>query len=102
MKITLRRCLISAQIGVLVAIVPAASFAEEEATTGAKVFDAAVLRPLGSVRLVVGMATLAVTSVLYAITFQSSDVYSETADLLVVAPGNYVFRRPLGEDFSGG
>ena len=101
MKITLRRFLISAQIGVLVAIVPAASFAED-ATTGSKVFDAAVLRPLGSVRLVVGMATLAVTSVLYAITFQSSDVYRETADLLVVEPANFVFRRPLGEDFSGG
>ena len=101
MKITLRRFLISAQIGVLVAIVPAASFAEV-ATTGGKVFDAAVLRPLGSVRLVVGMATLAVTSVLYAITFQSSDVYRETANLLVVDPANYVFRRPLGEDFSGG
>jgi hypothetical protein len=101
MKITLRRFLISAQIGVLVAIVPAASFAED-ATTGGKVFDAAVLRPLGSIRLVVGMAALALTSVLYAITFQSSDVYRETANLLVVDPANYVFRRPLGEDFSGG
>jgi hypothetical protein len=101
MKITLRRFLISAQIGVLVAIVPAASFAED-ATTGGKVFDAAVLRPLGSIRLVVGMAALALTSVLYAITFQSSDVYRETADLLVVEPANFVFRRPLGEDFSGG
>ena len=101
MKITLRRFLISAQIGVLVAIVPAASFAED-ATTGGKVFDATVLRPLGSIRLVVGMATLALTSVLYAITFQSSDVYRETANLLVVDPANYVFRRPLGEDFSGG
>jgi hypothetical protein len=101
MKIILRRFLISAQIGVLVAIAPVPSFAED-ASIGAKVFDAAVLRPLGSIRLVVGMAVLAATSVLYTLTLQDADVYQETADLLIVEPANYVFRRPLGEDFSGG
>jgi hypothetical protein len=31
----------------------------------------------------------------------NTDVYREAADMLVVEPANYVFRRPLGEDLSG-
>jgi hypothetical protein len=28
-------------------------------------------------------------------------VYREAAELLLIGPANYVFRRPLGEDFEG-
>ena len=105
MKRPLRRILISVQIGVLVAITPATSFAEDDsASIGAKVFDVAVLRTLGSVRLVVGMAALAVTGVLYTLRLpfdRDPGAYREAAEILVIEPGNFVFRRPLGEDFSG-
>jgi hypothetical protein len=106
MKLPFRRVLVSAQIGLLVAITPAVGFAaDDEASVGAKIFDATVLRPLGAVRLVVGTAALAVTSVLYTLRLPinpDTGAYREAADILVVEPGNYVFRRPLGEDFAGG
>jgi hypothetical protein len=107
MKLPLRRILISAQIGALVALAPATSFAEEDEgpNIGAKIFDVMILRTLGSVRLVVGTAALAVTGVLYTLRLPfDSDTgpFEEAAEVLVVEPANYVFRRPLGEDFSGG
>jgi hypothetical protein len=104
MKIPLRRFLITAHMSVLVAIAPTASFAED-ASVAAKVFDVTVLRTLGSVRLVVGMAALAATSVLYTLMvlpFQrDTGIFTEAKEILVVEPANFVFRRPLGEDFSG-
>jgi uncharacterized membrane protein len=103
MKIVLRRFLISVQIGALIAVAPAASFAEEVGT-GPKIFDAAVLRPLGTVKLAVGMLFLIPASVLYTfrMPFDSdTGVFQEAAEMLVVEPANYVFRRPLGEDLSG-
>lgn len=106
MKRPIRRILVSAQLGLLVAITPATSFAADDGpSVGAKIFDATVLRPLGSIRLVVGTAALAVTSVLYTLRLPinpDTGAYREAAEILVVEPGNYVFRRPLGEDFSGG
>lgn len=105
MKIALRRILITAQIGALVAIAPAASFAaDDEASIGAKIFDVTVLRTLGTARLVAGMAGLAITSVFYTLRLPfDSDMgpFRDAADILVVEPGNFVFRRPLGEDFAG-
>jgi len=103
MKIALRRFLISVQIGALIAIAPATSFAEDVGT-GVKIFDAAVLRPLGTVKLAVGMLFLIPASFLYTfrMPFDSdTGIYREAADMLVVEPANYVFRRPLGEDLSG-
>jgi len=103
MKIALRRLLISAQIGVLVAIAPTASFADDVGV-GAKIFDAVVLRPLGTVKVFVGMAAMVPAAVLYTfrMPFDSdTGVYREAAELLVIEPANYVFRRPLGEDLAG-
>jgi hypothetical protein len=103
MKIPLRRFLITAHMSVLVAIAPTASFAED-ASVAAKVFDVTVLRTLGSVRLVVGMAALAVTSVFYTLMLpfqRDTGIFTEAKEILVVEPANFVFRRPLGEDFSG-
>ena len=103
MKIVLRRLLISVQLGALVAIVPTAGFAED-VSLGDKIFDASVLRPLGTVKLVVGLVALIPASVLYTfrMPFDSdTGVYREAADMLVVEPANYLFRRPLGEDLAG-
>jgi hypothetical protein len=103
MKIVLRRFLISVQLGALVAIAPTAGFAED-VSIGDKIFDASVLRPLGTVKLVVGLVALIPASVLYTfrMPFDSdTGVYREAADMLVVEPANYVFRRPLGEDLAG-
>ena len=104
MKLVLRRFLISAQIGVLVAIAPTPSFAED-VSPWVIAYDVAVLRTLGFVKLVVGMTALIPASVLYTfrMPFDSdTGVYREAAEMLVIEPANYVFRRPLGEDFGGG
>jgi hypothetical protein len=104
MKIALRRFLISAQIGVLVAIAPTASFADD-VSVGAKIFDVMILRPLGAVKVFVGLTALIPASFLYTfrMPFDSdTGVYREAAEMLVIEPANYVFRRPLGEDLDGG
>ena len=104
MKIAVRRFLISAMIGALIAIAPSASLAEDEVSVGAKIFDVAVLRTLGTVKVFVGIVALIPASVLYTLRmpFNSDpDVFKEAAEMLVVEPANYVFRRPLGEDLAG-
>ena len=103
MKLVLRRFLISAQIGALVAIAPTPSFAED-VNPFVIAFDLVVLRTLGCVKLVVGMTALIPASVLYTfrMPFDSdTGVYREAAEMLVIEPANHVFRRPLGEDFLG-
>jgi len=103
MKIVLRRLLISAQLGALVLTAPSASFAED-ADPFAMAFDAAILRPLGAVKLAVGMVALIPATVLYTFRLPfdaDTGVYREAAELLVIEPANYVFRRPLGEDLAG-
>lgn len=104
MKIVLRRFLISAQLGALVAIAPTASFAEVRNPLPV-VFDIAVLRPLGAVRLVVGLVAMVPATILYTLLRMPFDsdpgIYREAAELLLIDPANYVFRRPLGEDLSG-
>lgn len=106
MKIALRRFLISAMIGALIAIAPSASFAEDdEVSVGAKIYDVTILRTLGTVKLFVGIIALIPASVLYTLRMpfdSDSGVYKEAAEILVVEPANHVFRRPLGEDFDGG
>lgn len=108
MKALARQFLVSAQMGILVAATPMVSFAEdsdkyEGLKKGAVIgYDIAVLRTLGSMRLLVGMAFLVPASILQTLVlpFNSSDtgVLREQAEILVIEPANFVFRRPLGED----
>jgi hypothetical protein len=113
MKTAFRRILISAQVGALVAMAPLHGFAatSEEPTTLEKVergfsigFDLAILRTLGTGRMFVGMGLMVPMSIFNTMRLpfvQDTSIYRETADLFVVEPANFVFRRPLGEDFSG-
>ena len=111
MKTSLRQVFLSAQLGALVAIAPLPSAAADQSTFldqlengAAKTFDLAILRPLGGLRLVVGMAAMVPMTIIntIALPFQpDSGAYRETAELFIVEPANYVFRRPLGEDLAG-
>ncbi|HEB91042.1 MAG TPA: hypothetical protein ENI85_15820 [Deltaproteobacteria bacterium] len=115
MKIVIRRFLISARMGLLLVTVPAClaltvptmghASALEKVGEGAAVgFDIAVLRTLGSLRLIVGAAALIPATMITTLTLpfnRDPGQYREVADTLVVGPANYVFRRPLGEDFAG-
>jgi hypothetical protein len=103
----IRQALISVQIGLLVALVPCASFARDDSSDAFAIgFDLVVLRTLGSVKLAVGTVALVPASILYILKmpFDGGDTgaLQEVAEVLVVEPANYVFRRPLGEDFAGG
>jgi len=112
MKFTVRHILISAQVGAMLATAPMASFAEEKASTryenferGAeKTFDLLLLRPLGSIRVVVGMAAMVPVSIVYTLSYplhSDPGIYGEAAEFFVVEPANFAFRRPLGENLSG-
>jgi hypothetical protein len=111
MKTLARRFLVSALTGVLVASAPMASFAEDSSSKmegfkkGAVIgYDIAVLRTLGSFRLLVGMAFLVPASILQTLRLpfgSDPDTLREQAEILVIEPANFVFRRPLGEDFGG-
>lgn len=62
---------------------------------GARIFDAAVLRPLGALSLVGGSIFFVVTSPLV---LPSRIIDFETSwDVFVVAPWEYTVERPLGE-----
>jgi hypothetical protein len=103
-----RKLLISLQIAVLTAFAPGAALAEESSfldTFFSEGFDAVVLRPLGSVRLAVGIVALIPTGILYTLKMPldgDAGALQEITELLVVEPANFVFRRPLGEDLAGG
>ena len=112
MKTALRRILIGAQLGALVAIAPVQAFAAgNEPTTLDKLergcsigFDVAVLRPLAVGRMLVGMGFMVPMTIFNTMRMpfeQDTGIYRETAQLFVVEPANFAFRRPLGEDFSG-
>ena len=113
MKITIRRFLVSAQMGLLLATVPTTGLAaptgpssvRQKMENGAAIgFDIAVLRTLGSIRLIVGAAALVPAALFTTLTLpfnRDPGQYGEVADTLVVGPANFVFRRPLGEDFAG-
>ena len=101
-----RQALISVQLGLLVAVVPSPSFASNDfADAFAIGFDLAVLRTLGSVKLAIGAAALIPTTIFYTLKmpFDGGDTgaLGEVAEVLVVEPANYIFRRPLGEDLAG-
>ena len=112
MKTLARKFLVSALTGVLVASAPMAGFAEDSDRSnmeglkkGAVIgYDIAVLRTLGSFRLLIGMAFLVPASILQSLTLpfgSDPDTLREQAEILVIEPANFVFRRPLGEDFGG-
>lgn len=86
-------------------IAPAPAFAAETRAgeIGMKIFDVAVLRPGGFLRTVIGGAFMVPASFfnLAALPFQGTSVYTEMAEVLVLEPARYTFRRPLGEDLEG-
>jgi hypothetical protein len=113
MKTAIRRILISAQVGAMVALAPVQGMAatDQGSTTLEKVergfsigFDLVILRPLGAGRMFVGMGLMVPMSIFNTMRMpfvRDSAIYGESAQLFVVEPANFVFRRPLGEDFSG-
>jgi hypothetical protein len=62
--------------------------------TGAKVFDALVLRPLGFAGAVVGPVLFVPVAIVTAP--GGKDTIEEALELFVLVPGNWVFTRPLG------
>lgn len=101
----IRRILVSLQIATLVGLVPSTSFAiDSNVDALAITFDVAVLRPLGAIRLAVGAVALIPIGFIYSLKIPidgGTGALQEVADLLVVEPANFFFRRPLGEDLSG-
>jgi hypothetical protein len=68
-------------------------------------FDVGILRTLGSIRVVVGAVALIPTSIIYLLKMPidgDEGALLDVVDILVVEPAEFVFRRPLGEDFAGG
>ena len=67
--------------------------------------DLAVLRWLGLGRLAMGtFVAMPISSFLNAIALpisQDTTVFSEDLDRYIVAPYDYVFERPMGEDLAG-
>lgn len=103
MKLALRRFLISALFGALVIIAPTPSFAER-ANVFSKIFDVVILRPLGTIKLVVGITALVPAAFFYTLKLPfdpDMSEFGEVAEILVVEPANYVFRRPIGADLEG-
>ena len=68
-------------------------FEAKEPSGGEMIYDAVIIRPLGLVATVVGMAFFVVSLPFSALT-GSVDAAGEK---LVSDPGKYTFKRPLGE-----
>ncbi|MEZ4353060.1 MAG: hypothetical protein R3F16_05225 [Myxococcota bacterium] len=93
-----------------------AESATDPAAITARAFDAAVLRPLGAVRLLAGAALWVPISVVQAVgdlaratgapmglsSGADGDRIRESFDLFVGDPADYVFTRPLGKDLGSG
>jgi len=101
-------------LGMLVATAPRTVTAAEaisQSEAGPDVGRAALMavdvfpvRVGGFLRIVVGGIFLIPVTVLSALTLpfeRNPDVFRENAELYVVEPFDYTFRRPLGEDFAG-
>jgi hypothetical protein len=99
------RCLAAAAILALAPAAPAPASQGEAADservqagvaweeTGAKALDAVILRPLGAMATVAGFGFFAVSSPLAA----ASQRIGLSWEILVLAPVEYTFERPLGE-----
>lgn len=107
-----KRLLVLGCLGMLLATAPRAGTATAaEATAGPDVGRAALMavdvfpvRVGGFLRLVVGGIFLVPVTALSALTMpfeRNPAVFRENAELYVVEPFDYTFRRPLGEDFAG-
>ena len=112
----IRQALVSLQIAALLALVPTTSFALDFSMDNLKLdleinldplvipFDIAILRPLGAIRLAVGSVALVPIGLIYSMKIPldgGTGALQEVAEILVVEPANFLFRRPLGEDLSG-
>jgi hypothetical protein len=69
------------------------AFASEEEDDLNIVIDAAIVRPLGLVSIVVGASIFIVSLPFTAV---SGDV-DKSADVFIVEPINFTFKRPLGD-----
>jgi len=99
-----RQVLVSLQIAILVVLAPSTSLAVNNLDRFAIGFDVVVLRPLGAIRLAVGAVALIPVGLIYSLKIPldgGTGALQEVAELLVVEPANFFFRRPLGEDLSG-
>ena len=105
-----KRLVLIGSLCLLVSSVPRAGLAVE-ATDGSGVGRAArvavdifPMRFGGFVRVVVGSVFLVPATIFSALAMpfeRNPDVFRENADLYVLEPFDYTFRRPLGEDFAG-
>lgn len=105
-----KRMLVLVCLGMLLATAPRTG-AAAEATAGPDVGRAALMavdvfpvRVGGFLRMVVGGIFLVPVTALSALTMpfeRNPAVFRENAELYVVEPFDYTFRRPLGEDFAG-
>ncbi len=80
------------------ALTPSAARAAQEESLGralAITVDAALLRPLGMLRLIGGSALLVPTTLMWP------PDYRANIELFVLEPAEYLFERPLGEDLAG-
>jgi hypothetical protein len=81
---------------------------EAEPTTEETVsrsIDAALLRPMGFIRMLVGGALLVPVMAMNTLGLpvsQDMTVYQDSLDTFIYAPYRYTFTRPLGEDLAGG
>jgi len=85
-------------IGALAAAQPSSadweSSKKKAAEVSAKALDAIVVRPLATIRVIVGAAMMVPSSILLAPSGREG--YETAYDVLVVAPMDYAFRRELG------
>lgn len=115
-----RRWLATVLVLILMSGVPMAASAQaaagsEDTDYIGKSVDVALLRPLGTFRLIAGSALFVPVSFFNGLS-QSSlaalgsvglssganwSVFGESLDLLVLEPSRFLFVRPLGEDMSG-
>lgn len=65
------------------------------ASTGARVFDAMVVRPLAFAALPIGVAAFVPAALTTAP--NGRDSVESALELFITTPANYVFQRPLGE-----
>ena len=94
---------LSLMVALASAPMPAAAADSRAGEIGNKAVDVVLLRPGGFFRTLVGGLFMVPMSVfnLAALPFQGTAVYAESAEVLILEPFRYTFRRPLGEDLEG-
>lgn len=92
------KCLVSGALILLFVLAASTAPAQEEypgqdVSAGTMVLDVAIVRPLGLFAMVLGSAAF-VVSLPFSLPTGSVD---EAAQMLVVAPTRYTFKRPVGQ-----